>query len=87
MHALIKTDHPAPGRYDYILVGGGTAGCVLANRLSADGTKRVLLLEVSAGVYWEKKPCSCCTQIGASVCDDALEGSAGSKHDRLCASP
>jgi len=46
VHALIKTDHPAPEKYDYILVGGGTSGCVLANRLSADGTKRVLLLEV-----------------------------------------
>ena len=46
MHALIKTDHPAPEKYDYILVGGGTSGCVLANRLSADGTKKVLLLEV-----------------------------------------
>lgn len=30
---------------DYVIVGGGTAGCVLANRLSADGTTRVLVLE------------------------------------------
>jgi choline dehydrogenase-like flavoprotein len=31
--------------YDYIIVGGGTAGCVLANRLSAKAENRVLLVE------------------------------------------
>ena len=31
--------------HDYIIVGAGTAGCVLANRLTASGTHRVLLLE------------------------------------------
>src|ERR1700712_1545599 len=31
--------------YDYVIVGAGAAGCVLANRLSASGKERVLLIE------------------------------------------
>ncbi|WP_310961676.1 choline dehydrogenase [Nocardioides terrisoli] len=35
----------AGGRYDYVIVGGGSAGCALANRLSADPGTSVLVLE------------------------------------------
>lgn len=33
------------GKYDYVIVGGGTAGCILANRLTEGGKYNVLLLE------------------------------------------
>jgi choline dehydrogenase-like flavoprotein len=40
------------GEFDYIIVGAGSAGCVLANRLSADPGNRVLLLEAGGKDNW-----------------------------------
>jgi choline dehydrogenase len=40
------------GDYDCIIVGAGTAGCILANRLSADAGRRVLLLEAGGTDNW-----------------------------------
>src|SRR5690606_4002831 len=41
----IEHDAMASETFDYVIVGAGSAGSVLADRLSADGTTRVLVLE------------------------------------------
>src|SRR5580693_7446489 len=40
------------GDFDYIVIGAGTAGCIVANRLSADPKKRVLILEAGGNDNW-----------------------------------
>jgi choline dehydrogenase len=40
------------GDFDYIVVGAGTAGCIVANRLSADPLNRVLILEAGGSDNW-----------------------------------
>src|SRR5262245_39683888 len=56
----------AIGDFDYIIVGAGSAGCVLANRLSADPATRVLLLEAGGkdGNIWIKVPLGLVYLIG-----------------------
>jgi choline dehydrogenase len=40
------------GDFDYIVIGAGTAGCIVANRLSADPKNRVLVLEAGGNDNW-----------------------------------
>jgi len=43
---------PIEGEYDYVIVGAGSAGCLLANRLSVDAGRRVLVLEAGGPDNW-----------------------------------
>jgi choline dehydrogenase len=52
MTEKVGTDRRSEGEYDYIIIGAGSAGCILANRLSADPAMRVLLLEAGGKDNW-----------------------------------
>jgi choline dehydrogenase len=63
------------GEFDYIIVGAGSAGCILANRLTADPANRVLLLEAGGEnrSIWMKVPFGYSRTVGNPAYDWCFE--------------
>jgi choline dehydrogenase-like flavoprotein len=63
------------GEFDYIIVGAGSAGCILANRLTADPATRVLLLEAGGEnrSIWLKVPFGYTRTVGNPAFDWRFE--------------
>ena len=68
--------------FDYVIVGAGSAGCILANRLSADGKSTVCLLEAGPpdrSIYIHL-PSGFVKNLGNPRIDWMYEAEAGPKH-------
>lgn len=68
MRAHERGDTQLDGTYDYVIIGAGSAGCVLANRLTASGQHSVLMLEAGPGDFtpWIRVPLG----YGRAIYDD-----------------
>ncbi len=77
-------------KFDYIIVGAGSAGCILANRLTADPHCRVLLLEAGKEdrTIWMKVPYGYANTIGNPAYDWCFETAAEPElHNRKISHP